>query len=88
MMVSLGENFIKLLKAEVMRYGIVLLEALDSGIPWVVPLPSTVTVTTRIIVFLVGDPNLNLRLPLLLGGGTTQGIVLLQAFYSVYLRIS
>ena len=40
MMVSLGENFIKLLKAEVMRYGIVLLEALDSGIPWVVPLPS------------------------------------------------
>ena len=36
------------------------------------PLP--VTVTTRIITFLVGDPNLNLHLPQLLGGGTTQQI--------------
>ena len=39
------------------------------GLP---PLP--VTVTPRIITFLVGDPNLNLHLPQLLGGGTTQGI--------------
>ena len=31
------------------------------------PLP--VRVTTRIITFLVGNPNLNLHLPLLLGGG-------------------
>ena len=36
------------------------------------PLP--VTVTTGNIIFLVGDPNLNLHLPLLLGGGTTQAI--------------
>ena len=36
--------------------------------------PFPVTVTTRIITFLVGDPNLNLHLPLLLGGGTTQSI--------------
>ncbi len=41
---------------------------------WVVPLPR-IPVTTRIIVFLVGDPNLNLHLPLLLGGGTTQVIL-------------
>ena len=34
--------------------------------------PCPVTVTTRIIIFLVGDPNLNLHLLLLLGGGTTQ----------------
>ena len=34
------------------------------------PLP--VTVTTRIITSLVGDPNLNLHLPQLLRGGTTQ----------------
>ena len=31
-------------------------------------------VTTRIITFLVGNPNLNLHLPQLLGGGTTQVI--------------
>ena len=31
--------------------------------------PHPVTVTTRIITFLVGNPNLNLHLPLLLGGG-------------------
>ena len=36
------------------------------------PLP--VIVTTRIITFLVGNPELNLHLPLLLGGGTTQYI--------------
>ncbi len=36
--------------------------------------PCPVTVTTRIVVFLVGDPNLNLYLPLLLGGGTIQQI--------------
>ena len=35
-------------------------------------LPCPVTGTTRIIIFLVGDPNLNLHLPL--GGGTTQDI--------------
>ena len=34
--------------------------------------PFPVTVTTRIITFLVEDPELNLHLPLLLGGGTTQ----------------
>ena len=37
------------------------------------PLP--VTVTIRIITFLVGDPELNLHLPQLLGGGTTQGLL-------------
>ena len=36
--------------------------------------PHPVTVTTRIITFLVGNPNLNLYLPQLLGGGTTQVI--------------
>ena len=36
------------------------------------PLP--VTVTTRSITFLVGNPEQNLYLPLLLGGGHTQGI--------------
>ena len=41
------------------------------------PLP--VTVTTRIITFLVGDPNLNLHLPQLLGGGTTQDLVYMFA---------
>ena len=35
--------------------------------------PLTVTVTTRIIPFLVGNPELNLHLPLLLGRGTIQG---------------
>ena len=35
--------------------------------------PCPITVTTRIIIFLVGDP-INLHLPLLLGGGTTQNI--------------
>ena len=38
---------------------------------WVVPLPR-IPVTTRIIPCLVGNPELNLHLPLLLGGGTTQ----------------
>ena len=33
-----------------------------------------VTVTIRIIIFLVGDPELNLHLPLLQGGGHPQGI--------------
>ena len=42
------------------------------------PLP--VTVTTRIITFLVGDPNLNLHLPQLLGGGTTQVILGIISF--------
>ena len=37
------------------------------------PLP--VTVTTRIITFSVGDPELNLYLPLLLGRGHTQCII-------------
>ena len=36
--------------------------------------PFPVTVTTRIITCLVGDPKLNLHLPQLLGGGTTQVI--------------
>ena len=36
--------------------------------------PLRVTVTTRIVTFLVGDPNLNLHLPLLLGGGHIQNI--------------
>ena len=36
------------------------------------PLP--VTVTTRMMTFLVGDPNQNLHFPLLLGGGHTQGM--------------
>ena len=40
--------------------------------PWLFPRP--VTVTTRIITYLVGDSNLNLHLPLLLGGGHTQCI--------------
>ena len=35
---------------------------------WVVPLPR-MPVTSRIVIFLVGNPELNLRLPLLLGGG-------------------
>ena len=35
-------------------------------------------VTTRIIIFLVGDPNLNFHLPLLPGGGTAQGLSILQ----------
>ena len=39
--------------------------------------PHPATVTTRIITFLVGNPNLNLHLPLLLGGGTTQPSFLL-----------
>ncbi len=34
--------------------------------------PCPLTVTTRIIAFLVGHPQKNLYLPLLLGGGTTQ----------------
>ena len=43
------------------------------GVPgWNAPCP--VTVTTRIITFLVWDPKLNLHLPQLLGGGTTQDI--------------
>ena len=37
------------------------------------PLPR-MPVTTRIVMFLVGDPELNLHLPLLLGGGTIQNI--------------
>ena len=40
------------------------------------PLP--VTVTARIITFLVGDPELNLHLPLLLGRGTTQDMFILH----------
>ena len=36
--------------------------------------PFPVTVTTRIVTFLVGDPELNLHLPQLLGGGTIQVI--------------
>ena len=44
-----------------------------SSILWVVPLPR-IPVTTRIDIFLVGDPNLNLHFPQLLGGGTTQSI--------------
>ncbi len=39
----------------------------NSGIAWVWPPP-------RIITFLVGDSELNLHLPLLVGGGHTQGI--------------
>ena len=38
--------------------------------------PHPVTVTTRIITFLVGNPNLNLHLPLLLGGGFNHHLVL------------
>ena len=34
--------------------------------------PVPVTVSKRIVTFLVGDPELNLHLPLLLGGGSTQ----------------
>ena len=44
----------------------------DTVITWVVPLPR-MPVTTRIVSCLVGNPNLNLHLPLLLGRGTTQG---------------
>ena len=51
-----------------------------AGIPWVVPLPR-IPVTTRIITFLVEDPKLNLHLPRLLGGGTTQGIPIYQSFW-------
>ena len=36
--------------------------------------PLQVTVTTRIITFLVGNPEKNLHFPPLLGGGTTQYI--------------
>ena len=50
-----------------------LLKPDTQNIPWVVPLPR-MPVTTRIITFLVGNPNLNLHLPLLLGRGTTQNI--------------
>ena len=42
-------------------------------IHWVWP-PHRIPVTTRIITFLVGDPNLNLHFPLLLGGGHIQTI--------------
>ena len=37
---------------------------------WVVPCPAIVT--TRIIICLIGETSVNLHLPLLLGGGTTQ----------------
>ena len=40
---------------------------------WVWP-PPRIPVTTRIITCLVGDPNLNLHFPLLLGGGHIQDI--------------
>ena len=45
--------------------------------------PCPVTVTTRTIICLVGDPNLNLHLPLLLGGGHTQHITLYKSASSV-----
>ena len=38
------------------------------------PLPGFQSPPGLWIVFRIGDPNLNLHLPLLLGGGTTQGI--------------
>ncbi len=50
----------------------ILLQRFDVEITWVAPFP--VTVTTRIITFLVRDPKLNLHLPQLPGGGTTQDI--------------
>ena len=60
----------------------------EGNIPWVVPLPR-IPVTTRIILFLVGDLNLNLHLPLLLGGGTTQdiplAILLFWLFFGEYI---
>ena len=43
------------------------------GSSWVWP-PHRIPVTTRAIMFLVGDPNLNLHLPLLLGRGHPQAI--------------
>ena len=48
---------------------------------WLGLSPLPVTVTTRIITFLVGDPNLHL--PQLLGGGTTQCMTFHQ-FYIFY----
>ena len=45
--------------------------------------PCSVTVTTRIVIFSVGDPH-KLHFPLLLGGMTTQGIygvVFLMLFF-------
>ena len=44
------------------------------GIHWVWPLPR-IPVTTRIITFLVGNPDLNLYLPLLLGRGKTPKVI-------------
>ena len=44
-----------------------------NSICWVWPLPR-MPVTTRSMTFLAGNPNLNLYLPLLLGGGHTQSI--------------
>ena len=49
------------------------------------PLP--VTVTTRIITFLVGDPNLNLHLPQLLGGGTTQHLLFTNGWIKLRFQV-
>ena len=55
-------------------WGTWMLDGETLGISSVVPLPR-IPVTTRIIIFLVGDPELkNLHLPLLLGGWTTQNM--------------
>ena len=48
-----------------------LMETRDNITPWMWP-PHRMPVTTRIITFLVGNPELNLHLPLLLWGGHTQ----------------
>ena len=48
--------------------------------------PFPVIVTNRIITFLVGDPNLNLHLPLLLARGTTQNTAILE-YIHIYFNV-
>ena len=52
----------------------------SGGVPWVVPLPR-IPVTTRIILFLVGDHNQIFIATGILGGGTTQGVPLTYVHY-------
>ena len=59
--------------AEILHHGVGRLFVYSMPICWIVP-PPRMPVITRIITFLVGDPNLNLHLPPLLAGGTTQPI--------------
>ena len=51
----------------------------------VVPWPK-MPVSARIVIFLVVDPELNLHLPLLRGGGTTQGLTNMLEFRGRFFR--